>query len=540
MFKGILVLLLGISQTAMASIDHMLSLSDETIKDQYIVRLAGPLSSYNMSEVEKTLGVKVIRQISVQSNAVLVESSSQDMMQSLAVSPLVQNVSPNQIVSIQMTPNDPEFGKLWGLYNTGNNDPRGRAGKTGVDIRAMEAWDITTGSKDVVVAIIDTGVDARIADLKNNMWVNEAELNGQPGVDDDGNGFIDDIHGYDFVNKDGDPTDDHGHGSHVAGTIAGEGNNGIDVAGVSWKAQIMGVKFLSASGSGTLADAISAIDYATQMGAMISNNSWGGGGYNAELQAAIERASAANSLFVVAAGNQSNNNDSQAYYPCSYDVKNVLCVASLDSNGTMSDFSNYGAERVDVAAPGRNILSTTPGGLQVFSGTSMATPHVAGAAVLLLSENPGMSPEDIRARIMATSKPNYRLKGKVASGGVLDAYAMLTNQTHPSDPEDPANWNQMDYQVSSSHPYAENAEETYTVEVPNATKFSLYFEKFDTEENYDKVTFKDENGNVIAEWSGTHNNEFSPEVQGTKLIIELKADHTVQRHGFDITKVYYQ
>lgn len=540
MFKGILVLLLGLSQTAVASIDHVFSLSDETIKDQYIIKLAGPVSAYDMSDLEITLGVKIIKKISVQSNAILVQANTNKIVQSLVVSPLVQNVSPNQIVSIQMTPNDPEFGKLWGLKNTGSNDPRGRTGKAGVDIRAMEAWDITTGSKDVIVAVIDTGVDARIADLKNNMWVNEAELNGQEGVDDDGNGFIDDIHGYDFVNKDGDPTDDHGHGSHVAGTIAGEGNNGIDVAGVSWKARIMGVKFLSASGSGSLADAISAIDYATQMGATLSNNSWGGGGYNVELQAAIERASAANSLFVVAAGNQSNNNDNQAYYPCSYEVKNVLCVASLDSDGKMSDFSSYGVNKVDVAAPGRNILSTTPSGLQVFSGTSMATPHVAGAAVLLLSENPGMSPEDVRARVMATSKPDYRLKDKVGSSGVLDAYAMLTNQSHPSDPEDPSNWNEMDYKVSSAHPYPENANETYTIDVPNAKKFVVYFEAFDTETNYDKVTLKDENGNVVGEWSGTHNKEFSPVVTGTKLIIELKSDQSVQKHGFDITKIYFQ
>jgi thermitase len=392
----------------------------------------------------------------------------------------------------------------------------------------------------VIVAVIDTGVDANIPDLKNNMWVNASEQNGQAGIDDDGNGFIDDIHGYDFVNKDGDATDDHGHGSHVAGTIAGEGNNGRDVAGVAWKAQIMAVKFLSASGSGSLADAISAIDYATQMGAHLSNNSWGGGGYNAELKAAIERASAANSAFIVAAGNQSNNNDNNEYYPCSYEVANVLCVAALDPDGKMSDFSSYGFKKVDVAAPGRNILSTIPSGLDIYSGTSMATPHVSGAVVLLLSENPDMTPADIRERVMRTSRPNYRLKGKIGSGGMLDAYTLLTNTTHPADPEDPAGWNQMDYSVSTEHPYKENTDQTFTVEVPGASKFVVYFEKFDTEANYDKVTFKDETGAVVGVWTGVRNREYSPEVKGSKLIIEFKADHTVQKYGFDVTKVFYK
>lgn len=539
MNKSILVLLLAISNMAFASIDHVVP-TGKTIEGEYIIKLQGNLSMYNLDEIESSLNVKIIRRISNLSQALLVKVKDEKAAGSLFVNPMIVTVDANEIVTLQSTVNDPEFGKLWGLKNTGTNDPRGLPGKAGYDVNAEKAWDITTGSEDVIVAVIDTGVDPNIADLKNNMWVNQAEKNGQPGVDDDGNGFVDDIHGYDFVNKDGNPTDDHGHGSHVAGTIAAEGNNGTEVVGVAWKAKIMAVKFLSGSGSGSLADAISAIDYATQMGAHFSNNSWGGGGYNAELKAAIERANAANSGFIVAAGNQSNNNDNNEYYPCSYEVDNVLCVAALSSDGSLAEFSSYGFKKVDVAAPGKNILSTTPQGLKVFSGTSMATPHVAGAVVLLLSQHPELTPAQVRERVMRTSRPNYKLKGKVGSGGMLDAYTLLTNETHPEDPEDPTNWNQMDYSISTAHPYTENTDVTYEVTVPGASEFVVYFDKFDLENIYDKVTFKDAAGTVIGTMTGLQHKSFSPSVKGQKLFIHFKADNLVHKYGFDITKVYYK
>jgi subtilisin family serine protease len=343
--------------------------------------------------------------------------------------PMVAYVEPDsevRINSARNVPNDPQFGKLWGLENTAN---------PGVDIQARKAWTLTTGSDQVVVAVIDTGTSA-LADLKDNLWVNEKEKNGKPGVDDDGNGYVDDIHGYDFVNNDGDPSDDHGHGSHCAGTIGASGNNGKDIVGVAWKVKIMPLKFLSARGSGSLSDAIRAIDYGTMMGAQILSNSWGGGRKSSALEEAITKANNKNILFVAAAGNSRQNMDKRPSYPASYEVDNVVAVAALEKSGGLASFSNYGATTVHVAAPGKDILSTTPGGLKSWSGTSMAAPHVSGIAALILS-HPGavargvsrIKPKAMRDLLIKTSTPLPKVKGKVISGGITNAYKALKQTT---------------------------------------------------------------------------------------------------------------
>ena len=268
--------------------------------------------------------------------------------------PDVEYAEPNYIYHATLTPNDSSFLQLWGLNNTGQN-VNGTPGTSDADIDAIEAWDIVTGSNTVVIAVVDSGVKYDHVDLAGNIWINSAENTGTPGIDDDGNGYVDDIRGWDFVDNDNDPMDYNGHGTHVAGTIAAVGDNGIGVTGVCWTAKIMPIRGLDAAGSGWTSNFILAIEYANANGAHVINNSWGGGGYSTPLKAAIDASSA---VVVCAAGNSNVNNDTTPHYPSSYTSTNIISVAATDQNDNRASFSNYGATSVDVGAPGTNILST--------------------------------------------------------------------------------------------------------------------------------------------------------------------------------------
>jgi subtilisin family serine protease/subtilisin-like proprotein convertase family protein/nuclear transport factor 2 (NTF2) superfamily protein len=337
---------------------------------------------------------------------------------------------PNEILPLSRTPNDPSLGQLWGLNNTGQTI-NGQAGTRDADIDAPEAWDLSTGSASIVVGVIDTGIDYSHPDLAANIWTNPGEVAGN-GIDDDGNGFVDDVHGYDFVNNDGDPFDDHGHGTHVAGTIGAAGDNQRGVSGVNWNTSLMALKFLSGTGSGSLSDAVRAINYATMMrsrygvNVRVTNNSWGGGGYNQSLADAIGAQGQAGILFVAAAGNSGTNNDQSPNYPASYNFDNVIAVAASDNRDNLASFSNYGATSVDLAAPGVSIYSTAPGGgYQTMSGTSMATPHVAGAAALAWAVNPTATVAQIRSALLNGVDRVTGLSGKVATGGRLNVRGTL-------------------------------------------------------------------------------------------------------------------
>jgi subtilisin family serine protease len=274
--------------------------------------------------------------------------------------PDVEHAEPNYFVHVaETTPGDAEFARLWGLHNTGQN-VNGTSGTADADIDAPEAWDVTTGSSDVVVAVIDSGVDINHPDLQPNIWTNPGETPDN-GIDDDGNGYIDDVNGWDFFINDNDPRDAHGHGTHVAGTIAAAGDNGIGVSGVSWSAKIMALRFLDAWGNGTTANAISAIEYASAMGADIINNSWGSSTYSPS-QALKDAIEASGALVVCAAGNSGWNNDTLIqHYPSGYSSANIISVAASDQDDNRAAFSNYGPFSVDVAAPGTNIYSAAPG-----------------------------------------------------------------------------------------------------------------------------------------------------------------------------------
>lgn len=305
---------------------------------------------------------------------------------------------------------------------------------TGRDISAREAWDTHTGSRDILVGVIDTGVDYEHPDLAANMWVNPGESGldsnnndkATNGIDDDANGFIDDVYGWDFANDDNDPMDGNRHGTHCAGTVGAVGNNGIGVVGVNWTAKIAAIQFLTSSGSGLTSDSIDAIHYSTLIGCKVTNNSWGGGLPNQAQLEAIEDASANGALFVAAAGNSATDSPS---YPASYDVENIISVAATNPNDALATFSNFGLPHVDIAAPGRDILSTVPtaSGLEYdsLSGTSMASPHVAGAAVLIMSQVPGMPYLEVRQRLLDTIDPIASLSGVVATGGRLNLAAAI-------------------------------------------------------------------------------------------------------------------
>lgn len=300
---------------------------------------------------------------------------------------------------------DPEVSKMYGLSKIG----------------AQQAWQTTSGSAKVLIADIDTGIDYNHQDLINNLWHNPGEIAGD-GIDNDGNGYIDDVIGWDFRDKDGRPFDDNSHGSHTAGTIGATGGNGIGVSGVAQQASIMALRFLGgAEGSGSLEDAIKAIEYATNNGATIMSNSWGGGGYSQAMFDAISRANDKGILFIAAAGNSGSDNDKKAQYPANYKLPNVLTVAATDSGDKLASFSCFGATTVHLAAPGVKILSTVPGDkYNSLSGTSMATPHVSGAAVLLKAAYPNMKAKELKAVLMDSVEKLPALSGKVQTEGRLN------------------------------------------------------------------------------------------------------------------------
>ena len=320
-----------------------------------------------------------------------------------------------------VTPNDPRFGELWGMSN----------------IHASDAWQ-TNHDSDMLVAVIDTGVDYNHPDLKGNMWTNSAEVAGD-GMDNDNNGFVDDIHGFDFTNNDGDPLDTHSHGTHCAGTIGAVGNNERGVVGVSWKVKIMAVQMLNPSA--TAANIARGIRYAADNGATVLSNSWGGGAFSQTIKDAITYAGTKNALFIVAAGNNGTDNDQLPFYPASYDNDNIISVANLQPNDTLWTSSCFGATSVDLAAPGRLILSTIPGDTYAQkTGTSMACPHVSGAVALLWSTAPHkhLTPAQMKKLVMDKARRLDSLSGKCVTGATLDLAFMGDNAQPAAASQPPA------------------------------------------------------------------------------------------------------
>lgn len=341
---------------------------------------------------------------------------------------LIQSVETDALIWGDAVPNDPDFGLLYGMNNTGQF-----GGTTDADIDAPEAWDQTRGATNTIVAVIDSGIDLDHPDLVSNLWENAGETgldqNGADkrtnGVDDDGNGYVDDVYGWDFYNNDNSPDDDHGHGTHCAGTIGATGNNGLGVAGVCWTTRLMPLKFLGANNSGPSSAAASAIYYAVNNGAKVLSCSWGSSTYNSALAAAIDKIQSM-ALLVAAAGNDGTDNDVTAHYPSSCANANILSVAASDWNDALAYFSNYGAASVDLSAPGYYTYSTLTNGLYGYkSGTSMAVPHVSGAAALLWNTLPNASVSRIRNALLAGVDSVASQSGKTVTGGRLNVNKAL-------------------------------------------------------------------------------------------------------------------
>ena len=315
-------------------------------------------------------------------------------------------------------PNDPMLAEQWSLLNKGQ-----RAGKEGADIRAVKAWTKTKGSAKVVVAVIDSGVEYTHEDLAPNMWMRPESL---PAYDDDDLGEFDDLHGFDAADH-SDPMDDNGHGTHCAGIIGAAGDNGLGIAGINWNVQIMPLKFIGRNGSGTTKAAIEAINYVIQrkrdgVNVRIISASWGSSSRSKALEDVIRQAGEEGILFIAAAGNDGSNHDKRPHFPSGYNLPNVLSVAALDRSDSLASFSNYGAKSVHIAAPGKEILSTWLGNTYMeASGTSMATPEVAGVAALIVAQNPKISVKDLRERLLNSVDPLPSLTGKVLVGGRLNA-----------------------------------------------------------------------------------------------------------------------
>jgi len=339
------------------------------------------------------------------------QSEHEDFCATLASLYPLKSCEPNAIWQLDAVPNDTLYNNLWGMDK----------------IQAPAAWSIGKGSHNVVVAVLDTGVDYNHPDLAANIWTNPGELPGT-GQDNNNNGFVDDYYGWNFYNNTANTLDDHGHGTHCAGTIGAVGNNGLGVVGVSWNVKIMPVKFLASNGAGTTFGAVKAIDYATENGAHIINASFGGSFDSPAMKEAIVRARDAGVLFVAAAGNSASNNDSKPQYPANYPLDNIISVAASDQSDKLTFFSNYGASTVHLAAPGLQIFSTLPnGGYGNMSGTSMAAPHVAGLAALYLGANPGASYQEVRQAILGSVDYIPALQGKLVTGGRINAHRTMNS-----------------------------------------------------------------------------------------------------------------
>lgn len=533
----------AVAATLMLAVTANAKFTTESVPGEFVVKLKPGMMRMSTQALSSQLNGFVTQKISGQDIVVVkkaVFQTNDSAVKSLNENPMVEIAEPNFIYRINKAPSDPMYAQTWGLGNVGQSDPKNQVGVAGIDINAERAWEIQTGTREKIIAVIDTGIDHTHPDLVDNMWQNEAEAKGTTGVDDDNNGVVDDIYGYNAITNSGNSKDDQGHGSHCAGTIGARANNGIGVAGVNWNVRMMSVKFLDAGGSGSLADAIKAIDYATKMGAHVMSNSWGGGGFSQTLLDSIERSNAAGAVFIAAAGNEYNNNDNSPTYPSTYQVANVISVAAIDNRGAKADFSNYGKKTVHLGAPGVNVMSTTGGGYKSYSGTSMATPHVAGVAALLWANEPNLTATEIKARLVATTRPLASMKGKTRTGGMVDAYGALTNTQAPPDVNDPSNWATVAMDFKSESPYKPNTNQTFELSVPGAKEFAIYFDKFEVESGYDFVTIYDSKGAVVQKMTGSLGESFSMTIAGESARIVFTSDKSVEKAGWTITKAAYR
>ncbi len=485
----------------------------------------------------------------------------------------IEYAEPNYIYSIEefdssldadYIPHDDKFSKQWGLINIGQKLDTKYKMTPGSDIKMLQAWaanpDSINAAEDVVVAVIDTGINLKHRDLTSNLWDNAGEygawspqnqddVDRAPGcwdkscnkLDDDNNGYIDDLHGWNWVKSSSNMTDDQGHGSHCAGII-GASHNNYDIAGINSKVQLMGLKFLSKKGEGTLEGAIEAINYAMKMEADVINASWGGTTRSDALGEVIGRATESGILFVAASGNAALNNDYYGSYPANYEYDGVISVAASDFNDNRAFFSNYGKRSVDIAAPGHIILSTTLGkkGYAYMSGTSMAAPHVAGVAAMILGlqrDKFDRAPEKLRKFLMNTSDRKVSLNWAIISGGRLNALNAV-NEFIPVGHTAPGRrsiWSAKDISIESAHPYQNLTSQEYIIHEPGAKWIKVDFGRHHLETGKDNVELYDSEGNLFDTLTGFGIKATSRAVKGDTIKMVLKTDKTVTEWGFEVS-----
>ena len=403
-----------------------------TFRTDFLCGFGIPLRRLRRAIIHADIGATVVKTYTTIDNLQLVRlapgSEVAEAVEQYMSLPDVLYAEPDWIVhAIDTIPDDPDFGDLWGLHNTGQS-----GGTADADIDAPAAWDLGTGSSDVIVVVIDTGVDYNHEDLAGNMFQNTPDCNTN-GVDDDGNGFVDDCYGIDTINNDSDPMDDEDHGTHVSGTIGAVGNNTVGVTGVNWDVSIMACKFLGSDGSGPTSGAIDCLGYIDTMydaghtNIVASNNSWGGGSFSQALADAIDSNRQRGILAIAAAGNDGTDNDLDPTYPSNYFLSNIIAVAATDRNDGIASFSQFGSTSVHIGAPGVAIRSTTRNDTYgLNSGTSMATPQVAGVAALMRAQNPTWDWLDIKNRILAGGDNTSAMSDKTVTGKRLNAFGSLT------------------------------------------------------------------------------------------------------------------
>src|SRR5437870_4369603 len=410
------------------------NLLEDFRQDRVLVKpKSGILSA--LGDLHASVGVQVLQSYPDIGNLQVIKvpatASITDLISTYRRSGLVEYAEPDYQVQALQAPDYFHYGdgSLWDLHNTGLY-----GGTPGADISAEAAWDVQNSAANIIVAVIDTGARYTHEDLAGNMWVNSGEIPGN-GIDDDGDGYVDDVHGINAVNNTGDPNDDHGHGTHVSGTIGALGNNSVGVVGVAWKVQIMACKFLDSSGNGFISDAVKCIDYARSKGAKVINASWGSTSFTSQaLHDAIDSARQAGIIWVAACGNSSEDNGVNPIYPASYGLDNIISVAATTRTDDLAFFSNYGATTVDLGAPGAAIFSCwngSDGDYRYYDGTSMAAPHVTGTCALLMAHFPNDNYQQIINRILSSVDPLPSLAGKCRSGGRLNLQKALSGNSPP-------------------------------------------------------------------------------------------------------------
>ena len=388
----------------------------EMVADHVLVKLQTGKSEDDLRSLLRGYSISILHALTLPGHYIvsLKEPTLDAVPEALSVfsgeSNVLAYVEPDYFSYVNKVPNDTRWGDLWGM----------------VKVNATGAWERTTGSTNVIVAVIDTGIDLTHPDLVSNLWINASEANGTTDVDDDGNGYIDDVYGWNFVGNNKNPADDNGHGTHCAGTVGAVGNNGQGVAGVCWTVRVMALKAADSNGYFAVSDSAEAVHYAADKGAKIISASYGGVSSSSTERDAITYANGKGVLFVAAAGNYGSDNDLVPVYPASYDLANIISVAATGTNDALASFSDYGKTSVDLAAPGVNIFSTVMGGgIGSMSGTSMATPHVAGAAALLLSANPAFTHLQVKAALLNSVDKLPGLTTKTVSGGRLNVRNLI-------------------------------------------------------------------------------------------------------------------